>query len=334
MFYDMLSKHFSDKIIVLIASAVAFFITFILMAKPFGFLPRDGGKFVTDKDGNRIEVNKASSGKVTGVGLLLVIIWIVSAVLFLPLHWATQKDYVIYLVLAFIMMLTGYLDDCAKAPWGELVKGLLDFVLALAAALVFVKFNDTNVSFFKWNFNIPVWLYVILAVALIWGSINVTNCSDGVDGLCGTVTVIELFAFSVIFGKDSYMTSYTALGTVMAFVLVGYLAYNWNPSTVLMGDAGSRTIGFFLALLAMKSGHPFAFLLLSLVFIIDGGLGLVKLTLLRTIHADPFKNIRLPLHDHMRKNKNWSIPKIVIFFALCQIVMSVITGVIIHVFSR
>ena len=232
------------------------------------------------------------------------------------------------------MMITGFLDDSAKAPWGELVKGLLDFVLALAAALVFVKFNDTNVSFFKWNFNIPVWLYVILAIALIWGSINVTNCSDGVDGLCGTVTVIELFAFSVIFGKDSYMTSYTALGTVMAFVLVGYLAYNWNPSTVLMGDAGSRTIGFFLALLAMKSGHPFAFLLLSLVFIIDGGLGLVKLTLLRTIHADPFKNIRLPLHDHMRKNKNWSIPKIVIFFALCQIVMSVITGVIIHVFSR
>ena len=108
----------------------------------------------------------------------------------------------------------------------------------------------------------------------------------------------------------------------------------WFPSTVLMGDAGSRTIGFFLALLSMKSGHPFAFLLLSLVFIIDGGLGLVKLTLLRTIHADPFKNIRLPLHDHMRKNKNWSIPKIVIFFALCQIVMSVITGVIIHVFSR
>ena len=171
-------------------------------------------------------------------------------------------------------------------------------------------------------------------LTFLWGSINVTNCSDGVDGLCGTVSVIELFAFSVIFGKEKYMTSYTALGTVMAFVLVGYLAYNWHPSTVLMGDAGSRTIGFFLALLAMKSGHPFAFLLLSLVFIIDGGLGLLKLTLLRTIHVNPFKNLRLPLHDHMRKNKNWSIPKIVIFFALLEVVLSVITGVIIHVFSR
>ena len=101
-----------------------------------------------------------------------------------------------------------------------------------------------------------------------------------------------------------------------------------------MGDAGSRTIGFFLALLAMKSGHPFAFLLLSFVFIFDGGLGLVKLTILRVFKVNPFKNIRFPFHDHLRKNKGWKIYSIVIFFAIIQIIMSVITGVIIHVCGR
>ena len=334
MLYNVLNSHFSDKIIVLFASIFAFVVTFALLAKPFGFLPRDGGKFVIDAKGNKVEVNAASNGKVTGVGLIMILVWLFSVVLFLPLDFNLQKDYVIYLVIAFCMMITGYLDDAAKAPWGELIKGMLDLILAVVAALVFVKFNDTNVVFFGNHYHIPVAIYVILAVALIWASVNVTNCTDGVDGLCGTVSVIELFAFSAIFGNNTFMSKYSALGVVLAFVLVAYLAYNWNPSSVLMGDAGSRTIGFFLALLAMKSGHPFAFLLLSFVFIFDGGLGLVKLTILRVFKVNPFKNIRFPFHDHLRKNKGWKIYSIVIFFAIIQIIMSVITGVIIHVCGR
>ena len=98
-----------------------------------------------------------------------------------------------------------------------------------------------------------------------------------------------------------------------------------------MGDAGSRTIGFLLALLAMKSMHPFAFVLLSFVFLFDGGLGLLKLALLRTVKINLFKNIRFPFHDHLRKNLKWSIPKIVIFFAVMEIIFVVITGVIVNV---
>ena len=264
MLYNLLNPRFTYKTIVLIASIVAFISTFILMAKPFGFLPRDGGKFVTDKDGNKVEVNEASSGKVTGVGMVFIPIFILLSILFvIPAAEYKSRagiEAVIYLGLILIMSIVGYLDDSAKSPWGELIKGILDFVLALVAAVVFVIYNSSEISFLKWSFNLPKWFYVILAVALIWGSINVTNCSDGVDGLCGTVTVIELLGFMYIFGKN--MPIYSAMACILAFVLVAYLSYNWNPSTVLMGDAGSRAIGFLLALLAMKSGHPFAFIIL------------------------------------------------------------------------
>lgn len=333
MLYNLLSVKINDKFIVLIASVVAFVATFLLLAKPFGFLPRDGGKYVIDKDGKRVEVNKGSSGKVTGVGLVMVIIFLLSSALFFvplsALKTPAGIEFYIYLGLMAVMMITGFLDDASKSPWGELVKGILDLVIAIAAALTFVKHNATDVVLFKLHFHIPVVLYVILAVALIWGSVNVTNCTDGVDGLCGTVSVIELFAFSLIFGD--VLKIYSAIGMVMAFVLVAYLTYNWNPSTVLMGDAGSRTIGFLLALLAMKSMHPFAFVLLSFVFLFDGGLGLLKLALLRTVKINLFKNIRFPFHDHLRKNLKWSIPKIVIFFAVMEIIFVVITGVIVNV---
>ncbi len=329
MLYGLLSKHIADRFVVLIAAGFAFLLTYALLVRPFGFLPRDGGKFVTDAKGNKVEVNKASNGKVTGVGILMILVYVVSILLFIPITLAYDKCFVIMLALTVVMMITGYLDDAAKAPWGELIKGILDFVLAVIAAITFVIYNSTDVQLFSLHFHIPKVLYVILAVVLIWGSINVTNCSDGIDGLCGTVSIIELFAFSMIFGTQ--LAKFSVMSVIMSFVLVAYLAFNWTPSKVLMGDAGSRAIGFLIAILAMKSGHPFAFILLSLVFLFDGGLGLLKLAVLRVFKINLFKNVRFPFHDHMKKNLKINNVGIVVIFAVCEIVMVVITGVIVHV---
>ena len=85
---------------------------------------------------------------------------------------------------------------------------------------------------------------------------------------------------------------------------------------MLMGDAGSRTLGVFFALAAMKSGAPLMFVPVCLVFIIDGGLGLIKVSLLRFLKIHILKNVRTPIHDHVRKNKNWSDAQTVIRFAV------------------
>ena len=215
MLYSLLSAKLNDKFIVLIAAAVAFVATYMLLVKPFGFLPRDSGKYVIDKDGKRVEVNKNSKGKVTGTGFVLVIVWLLSIILFIPINLKAELGFVILLVLSFLMMITGFLDDISKAPWGELVKGILDLILAVAASITFVKYYGTAVYFIGHQFVIPKVVYIILGTALIWGSINVTNCSDGVDGLCGTVSVIEFFAFSMIFGNT--LAKYSATGMIMAF---------------------------------------------------------------------------------------------------------------------
>ena len=116
------------------------------------------------------------------------------------------------------------------------------------------------------------------------------------------------------------MISIRKWSLILAAVLLAYLCFNWNPSTVLMGDAGSRTIGYLLALLAMHSGHPFIFLLMTIVFIFDGGMGLIKVSLIRYLKMkNAFKNIQFPFHDHMRKRMNIPIKKIVLIFMGVQI---------------
>ena len=135
-----------------------------------------------------------------------------------------------------------------------------------------------------------------------------------------------MVGISVIF--HGILGKYAGLGMIFSFVLVAYLAYNWYPSTVLMGDAGSRTIGFTIALLCLKTGHPFSFILLSMVFLFDGGLGLLKLAIIRLTHKPFLTNIRFPFHDELRKNRKWKIPGISIVFAAIEVVFVILTAII------
>lgn len=110
---------------------------------------------------------------------------------------------------------------------------------------------------------------------------------------------------------------------VMLVTAFAYLWFNCSPSRLLMGDAGSRAMGVFLAVCALKTGRPLMFIPLCIVLIIDGGLGLLKLSCRRFLGMKKFmENIRTPIHDHMRKNKGWSDTQVVFRFTLAQIVVS------------
>ena len=266
---------------------------------------------------------KLSAGKPRGAGIIFIFVFVLSAVLFAEMN----IEIGIYLILIVIEMLTGYFDDAAEKPWGEYLKGFLDLVVAVIAALVYLHFNSSEIylAIFDKTLFIPPVVFAILTVVLVWASINVTNCSDGVDGLSGTLTIITIMTFFVIDNilgvNDGF--NYTIL--LFAVCLLGYLWYNATPSKLLMGDAGSRAMGIFIAIAALKSHSPFLYLLAAGVLIIDGGLGLVKVSLLRFLKIHILKNTTTPIHDHVRKKKGWSNAQVVFRFAIIQIVISLAT---------
>ena len=59
------------------------------------------------------------------------------------------------------------------------------------------------------------------------------------------------------------------------------------------------------------------------MLILDGGLGLIKLSLLRVFRIRILKNVRTPLHDHVRKIWGWSNTQTVFRFAIIQILLAV-----------
>ena len=303
-----------QDVVSFIGIMAAFFLTCIFMVKCSGLLPKDAGRAYAH-DG------KLSAGKPRGAGFIFVLVFLGVSLLFGDI----TRENLIYLVLITAAMMTGFLDDCAKTPWGEYKKGLLDFLIVVMIAVTFVNFNSTTVYLAMTNqtIEIPPVIFGLLTVILVWVSINVTNCSDGVDGLSGTLSIISLLTLYIIMKLAGTDMEFGYFVLLFVTCILGYLWFNATPSILMMGDAGSRAMGLVIAIAALKCRSPFLYLLAALVLILDGGLGLVKVALLRFLKIKILANTRTPLHDHVRKVWNWSNTQAVYRFAIIQIVISV-----------
>ncbi|MCF0242334.1 MAG: phospho-N-acetylmuramoyl-pentapeptide-transferase, partial [Treponema sp.] len=176
---------------------------------------------------------------------------------------------------------------------------------------------------------------------LIWASINTTNCTDGVDGLSATLVLLALFTLGAmlyfVLGHtdiSKYLlvphledgAKWGAMTFAMAGVVMGYLWHNAFPSKCLMGDAGSRALGYFIGVGVIVTGNPFLILATSSIIFINGGMGLIKVFLLRFFKIRIFEKITFPLHDHMRNKKGWSPTQVLLKFVIIQALIT--TGLI------
>ncbi len=266
---------------------------------------------------------KLSAGKVRGAGIIFVIAFIIAALLFVPV----SLEYGIYYILIFFGMLSGYLDDRAEKPWGEYKKGAIDLVISALTAANFVYHNQnlTDISFFGMSLHINPIVFGVIATVLVWILINAVNCCDGIDGFCGsltTVSLVSVMAAGYFLGMDSRIN---LLIVLMMLVLIPYLWKNAEPSTMMMGDAGSRALGLFLCICVLKSGNILLTIPLCFMLCLDGLLGIAKVSLIRFLKINAFKNIRTPLHDHFRKNEGWSNTQVIFRFCMIQAIISAIT---------
>ena len=312
MFYNLLAKTNNTILVLLVPMLCSFLIAFFSLKFFKRILPKDQGR--------AFAVNGAlSEGKPRGAGIIFVTSFTLCTALFYPL----DIENIIYLVLVYAAMLSGYFDDAAETPWGNLKKGLIDLVISLGIAFTYYFYNGSQVKLYITDstFTIPAPLFIILAGVLVWTAINVTNCTDGVDGLCGSLVMTVLLPLAFMVTKSG--AADMLLPMIMFVTLAAYLWFNCSPSQMLMGDAGSRALGVFLAVMFLKIAAPFAFIPMAIVIILDGGLGLLKLSFRRFLKIKNFmEGIRTPLHDHARKNKGWSDTQVVIRFTILQIIVN------------
>lgn len=314
-----------DLIYRVAGGSIAAFIITVLLLK---FLP--GEKFLLGHDRGRkfAQGSAVNIGKPTGVGFYFTLVFALAS----GITCYFTPSLMCALTAIVSSMLTGFLDDRSKKAWDEYLKGFLDFVMSVLGALICVWFYGS--TFFigltgtRLHFH-PV-LFYTLAVLLFIVSINATNATDGIDGLSGSLsilTIATLFAVSMI---NTSLADFDKNGLIMCLVMISvllaYLIFNFNPSKMMMGDAGSRALGFFIAFYAIYLKIPFAYLIVGLPFLCDGGISIFKITVGRLTRKKiiPFKNITTPLHDELRKNRGFTVRKVWVTLVAATLILDII----------
>lgn len=309
-----------------LGTALGALMTWWLLPKIWHLLPTDRGReFAVDAD--------KSIGKPVSAGVLFIPVFAVISLLVVPFDWMFLE---ILLCVLFAMMV-GYWDDHSTTGWSEYRLGAYDLVIAILAAVIICQWEPFVIwlPLYKDAIEIGPALFVLGATPLIWLSINATNCTDGVDGLSASLSAMSILFLGgilyVIVGHADIagylLVPHYEQGAdwaIMAFVMVGcltgYLWHNSYPSAVLMGDSGSRPIGLMLGVLVLVCGNPFLVLVVAFVVLVNGATGMFKVALLRFFKIGIFKQIRYPLHDHVRHNMGWSNTQVLVRFMLLQAV--------------
>jgi phospho-N-acetylmuramoyl-pentapeptide-transferase len=314
--------------------AVSAAAAFMLLPRLTGLLPRDGGR--------AFAVNAEQSvGKPVGAGLIFVSVFAALSLVFLHLNSTPLRTVPVMLA----AMAVGFLDDRRPGGFGEYALGATDLVLALAASCLIYGFGHSTLwlPVITQAFSVPAFIAIPVGTVVVWLSINATNCSDGVDGVSGSLAATAILLLGVllyaVIGNEAVAAhlripasregaDWSIYALLMAGCLAGYLWYNAPPSSLLMGDAGSRPLGLLIGMLVLATNNPLFILLIGPVILLNGATGLVKVALIRFLGVRVFPRIRFPLHDHCRKELGWSNSQVLVRFFLLHVGVSSLLVVI------
>lgn len=138
-----------------------------------------------------------------------------------------------------VMFAIGLYDDVK--PINPPVK----LFFQILAATVVIFFGNNTINFFPW----PV-ANIMLTFFWLVGITNAINLLDNMDGLAGGVALITASFLSFFFWRAGNQ-GLLILSLTLAGVIAGFLAFNFPPARIFMGDSGSMFLGFSLAALAV-----------------------------------------------------------------------------------
>jgi len=161
--------------------------------------------------------------------------------------WLDFSDFIISLIIGCsVLLLFGAWDDAKN------IRPVYKFIGQLFAAIIVVYYGEIYVHHFPFlgAESLPQYIGQPFTVIAIVGMVNALNLSDGLDGLAGGEALISLAAIiylAYLFeGEVAMLVAATTIGGIF-----GFLRFNSHPARIFMGDAGSQTLGFILAVLAV-----------------------------------------------------------------------------------
>ncbi|MBR3553761.1 MAG: phospho-N-acetylmuramoyl-pentapeptide-transferase [Clostridia bacterium] len=243
------------------------------------------------------------------------------------------------ILLAFCLALVGFADDYIKVVKKRNL-GLTEIQKTVPQALVIFAYlaslwlsgNHSMVIPFVGRIGLDsvggAIFFFAFGACVVYGAVNAVNFTDGIDGLCGSVTVPVGVAFAVMAYLHQNM-SVSILGAALAGGCAGYLIWNHYPAKVMMGDTGSMFLGGLVVALAYTLDCPLILLPLGIVYVVEAMSDVIQILSIKLRHKKVF--LMAPIHHHFEM-KGWSEKKIVAVFT-CASVIGCALGVLAFYFG-
>lgn len=272
-----------------------------------------------------------SHQKKTGTPTMGGIIFLIPVVIIGVFYARTHKEVIPVLILTIGFGIIGFLDDYIKVvrkhnlglrAWQKILG---QFIVAVLFALYVENFTDISLAmkvpftdlvldFGFWN--IPILFFIAL------GTANGTNFTDGVDGLCASVTAVVAGFFAVA-GMHYGATGAEVMCSAMAGALLGYLVYNVYPGKVMMGDTGSLAIGGFVTGVAYVMQMPIFIAIAGFIYALEVISVIMQVSYFKITHGKRIFRMA-PIHHHFEKG-GWSETKVVNVFTTITVLLCLLS---------
>ena len=264
------------------------------------------------------------AGTLIGIAALLMISGSFSAAAYFG-----SIPYIVLLAMLFFALM-GFSDDYLKVVHKQNLgltakhKLLLQIAVGLASGLYFYfafpEGHSTYLPFINVTINLGP-AYILWVCFVMVAMANAVNLTDGLDGLCGSVTAMVAFFFMAA-GIELRLSGASVAAAALFGALIGFLFFNRFPAKIFMGDTGSLALGGMLAALALSMRLEWFLVIVGLVYVLEALSVMIQVAYFKKTGGKRFFRMA-PLHHHFElggmKEKN-----VVLMFFVFTVLMALI----------
>lgn len=269
------------------------------------------------------QTHQVKTGTPTMGGVAFVVALL--PLLFIRLPFARELFLLVLLCAAI-----GFTDDLMSILRGKNLglRARSKYLLTALAAIVFLRMLAASDVPFPHNsllttpwfaLVVPYWLWLVLGIVAITGTIHSVNLTDGLDGLATGTMVPPLVVFAIIASQFA-LAGVSAAALLMTGACFGFLLFNRHPAKVFMGDTGSLALGALLAGVAIITGQMLLLVLVGGVFVAEALSVIIQVTYFKRTGGKRIFRMS-PLHHHFEL-VGWPETKVTARFWLASALLS------------
>lgn len=237
------------------------------------------------------------------------------------------------IIMAFAFALIGFVDDyisvTKKRNLGLTIKQkTIAQIVVMVGYLASLWTAGATYIYFPFIGNVDLkWFFWLFGAAVIYCTVNAVNFTDGIDGLCASVTAVFAASGAVI-AVMREVFGVALLCSALFGALAGYLIWNHYPAKVIMGDTGSMFLGGLVVAVSYCLDMPWLILLSGFVYVMEFGSDIIQIVYFKATHGKRIFKMA-PIHHHFEKC-GWSEKKIVTVFTIITFIGSLASAMLVY----